>query len=240
MVELLVVIGIIAVLVTLLLPAYGRIKASAVSNECQSNMRQLYQACRAFSADNNGRIPRPSKVWDTPGNAGVKENCIWAMNSAGVANFDVGAIWKYMPNRAMRETAIQCPGDLGERTHYGGYQSGRNMSYSLHQHIVADDGGTLGSIRFAQVPRPADKIMIFEEIGPNDSFCVDLHVPDRWDDQPTARHGSSRVYGKDIDSNRNADRKIGKGNYCYFDGRVESYTPQQIYDNPSWSTDIFK
>src|SRR5688572_13905198 len=48
LVELLVVIGIIAVLMSLLLPAYGKMKAQAKTTECQKSLRQLYAACLAF------------------------------------------------------------------------------------------------------------------------------------------------------------------------------------------------
>jgi len=55
LVELLVVIGIIAVLAALLLPVLARGKLSAQRAACQSNLRQLGIATQLYWADNNGK-----------------------------------------------------------------------------------------------------------------------------------------------------------------------------------------
>lgn len=57
LVELLVVIGIIAVLISILLPALGRARESANSVKCLSNMKQVGLAIIAFANDNKGRMP---------------------------------------------------------------------------------------------------------------------------------------------------------------------------------------
>ena len=57
LIELLVVIGIIAVLVSLLLPTVGRARESARRAACLSNLRQVHQAFLLFADDNDGRVP---------------------------------------------------------------------------------------------------------------------------------------------------------------------------------------
>jgi prepilin-type N-terminal cleavage/methylation domain-containing protein/prepilin-type processing-associated H-X9-DG protein len=57
LVELLVVIGIIAVLVSVLLPTLGRAKESANSITCASNLRQLALATTIYTHENRGYFP---------------------------------------------------------------------------------------------------------------------------------------------------------------------------------------
>ncbi len=64
LVELLVVIGIIALLISILLPALGRARAQANSVACLSNMRQLGQSLLFFENEHEGFIP---KAWFNSG-----------------------------------------------------------------------------------------------------------------------------------------------------------------------------
>src|SRR5688572_20699147 len=57
LVELLVVIGIIAVLIAILLPALNRAREAGRRVKCLSNMRQLSQAVLMFTAENKGKMP---------------------------------------------------------------------------------------------------------------------------------------------------------------------------------------
>lgn len=57
LVELLVVIGIIALLISILLPALGRAREQAKRTACLSNLRQLGQICLTYAAENKGWLP---------------------------------------------------------------------------------------------------------------------------------------------------------------------------------------
>src|SRR5687767_10511322 len=57
LVELLVVIGIIAILVGILLPTLSRARESANKTACLSNMRELGNAFRLYAAGNKDAIP---------------------------------------------------------------------------------------------------------------------------------------------------------------------------------------
>jgi prepilin-type N-terminal cleavage/methylation domain-containing protein/prepilin-type processing-associated H-X9-DG protein len=64
LVELLVVIGIIAVLVSILLPAINKARESAKGAQCLSNLRQLGQKFELYFANNTKAAYPPSKALD--------------------------------------------------------------------------------------------------------------------------------------------------------------------------------
>jgi type II secretory pathway pseudopilin PulG len=57
LVELLVVVGIIAILIALLLPALGRARSSAQMVVCKSNLHQIYVATVMYANDDHGTVP---------------------------------------------------------------------------------------------------------------------------------------------------------------------------------------
>lgn len=64
LVELLVVIGIIALLISILLPALGKAREQANAARCAANMRTAVQALHLYTTDNKGWLPGPHTSGD--------------------------------------------------------------------------------------------------------------------------------------------------------------------------------
>lgn len=76
LVELLVVIGIVAMLVGILLPTLRSMREQAASTRCQANLRQLIQAMQLYATANDGWCPPAQwsgRDWDLDVIAGVVE-----------------------------------------------------------------------------------------------------------------------------------------------------------------------
>jgi prepilin-type processing-associated H-X9-DG protein len=268
LVELLVVIGIIAILISILIPALANARNKANAIKCASNMRQIFILSSMFASEHKGHLPRPALVGNNATDINYANTNAWCMvgGNYGVADFKDGAgvLWQFLKGEAARRDLLYCPGDNGENPTIGvgGTQSGeaRNFSYSFNCNILAltdpqSSSGTTPSGRvmpnksaipvlgmpLSFVKRGADKIFLFEEIAPNDAWCLpfdyDGGTSPRYDDYLSGRHGPRKYL--------NAPRSgpgtpawtayinNGRGNQVFFDGHVAQMTPGEIYARPS-------
>jgi len=76
LVELLVVIGIIAVLVAILLPALNKARNQALTTQCLSNLRQIGQGVVNYATENNGYIVPDGYVTAAEGNVNSWETLL--------------------------------------------------------------------------------------------------------------------------------------------------------------------
>jgi prepilin-type processing-associated H-X9-DG protein/prepilin-type N-terminal cleavage/methylation domain-containing protein len=96
LVELLVTIGIIALLISILLPALGKVRAQGKALTCASNLRQIGNAIQVYLTQNDGHFASYKNwgKWQSPTNAGNRidpndPNAYW-----GVAYAKAGGLTK--------------------------------------------------------------------------------------------------------------------------------------------------
>ena len=180
LVELLVVIGIIAVLIAMLLPALNRAREQARAAKCLSNLRQLTIATLSYCNNSKGMFPGQ-------GSKGMTKTDWIAWGDAPQENDPTQATW--IDNSALQpyigatgdvlKTLLRCESDdvnararMTEPTVY-------RYSYSLNQLLTRPDqfrglpygyAGPSGKpIKIGQVRNASNKVMFVEE----DSKTID-------------------------------------------------------------------
>jgi prepilin-type N-terminal cleavage/methylation domain-containing protein/prepilin-type processing-associated H-X9-DG protein len=215
LIELLVVIGIIAMLISILLPAMNKAREQGRSVVCKSNLRQLYLALLNYSNENKGSLPLPSNIGETyPSNSPPGKPCAFFMQATPVLmDMTNGVLWDYIaPPGNVRFGIVNCPSDVGDIRPTGPSSAGpRNFSYSfndqLRGQIVTIGGLTIyKGIKITQIVRPADKVLIVEELYPNDTNA-DIAA------------GAGDGLG---------NRHNNGSNQGFADGHVDSYMPEDL------------
>jgi len=85
LVELLVVIGIIATLIAILLPALSRVRKAAQTVQCATVLRELGQAMTLFASSHQGRVPGVAKT--SPNGYGVPWQVILSAEHFRIKNY---------------------------------------------------------------------------------------------------------------------------------------------------------
>jgi prepilin-type N-terminal cleavage/methylation domain-containing protein len=173
LVELLVVIGIIAIMISIMLPALNKVREKARAVQCASNMRQVYTFCLMYAQENKGHLPRPGI--NDPNTVENDSLVLYCQDGSGRMNYDGGVLWRYFQGGNEAKKALMlCPSDNGETMTYGcsltrvNNLDGRNFSYSLHAYTLSPkdvvNGGTkkLPGIVLGSVKGPSERIYIFE------------------------------------------------------------------------------
>src|SRR4029079_19249696 len=135
-------IGIIALLISILLPSLNRARETANRVKCSSNLRQIGQALLLYSNDNKGNYPKCVAGLNAgaPNTLNSNETATWgtdttgtdqysgqaATNTAGAptqrpANNDVtAAIFALLRTQDITSEVFVCPSSNDEKDTYGG------------------------------------------------------------------------------------------------------------------------
>jgi prepilin-type processing-associated H-X9-DG protein/prepilin-type N-terminal cleavage/methylation domain-containing protein len=201
LVELLVVIGIIALLLAALLPALSRARGLARSAACLSNLRQLQTCWLMYANDHGGALPPNLSVYDIATGGpipGLDLRLTWCAGNArtdvNTVNIEKGYLFPYN-----RSTAIyRCPAD---KARVAGTNIRHTRSYNMSQSVTGVSFGTVLSyiptfqnLTQIQSPKPADLFVFIDvhEDGIMDAL-FGIPLPDdpfdgHWFDLPANRH----------------------------------------------------
>jgi prepilin-type processing-associated H-X9-DG protein/prepilin-type N-terminal cleavage/methylation domain-containing protein len=168
LVELLVVIGIIALLISILLPALNRAKQAANTVACLSNLRQLGQAATMYSQENKGMFPlaREGSFYQWPRLLSKYLGKEWP------ASFPYGGD---ATGSGMRVGSVfWCPSGIPELDWIGSAADKRYLSYGISKYIHGGDSGypTLYHVtKFPQVKKSTEAALFVDAPGgPTDPY----------------------------------------------------------------------
>ena len=220
LVELLVVIGIIALLISILMPALSKAREQANAVKCMSNQRQLGQALVMFVNEHNGYLP---KAW-------FNDGVVWSGNNGGKRTWEYRdpmygwtSILSLYTGR--NKEVFRCPSD--DTNHL--YDTENNTAGNLPDDPTADDipgsyrlnisdlpNGPFEAIRATRLGSPTEAIVIADGkqgVGGN-----------AWNQLATWEAPFAHVSERDT-GNVAYNRHRNRGMYVFADGHA---------DNLSW------
>jgi hypothetical protein len=165
-VELLVVIGIIALLIALLMPVLSKARAAANRAVCLSNLKQLHAGILMYCNDNAGYFPTCA-YWDNGSSyLAMDDDWIWWQANR---NLDDSAIAKYVAagGDALKKL-LWCPADSHDGRKTGlGITKGQGpylYSYGMNEAVGFNStaGPSFGRTKVSQWRSPSLKILLTE------------------------------------------------------------------------------
>ena len=234
LVELLVVIGIIALLIAILMPALRRAKESANAVQCSSNQRQLMMAFLMFANDHKGRLP--GNYWDAqaqqPDDPDKRDWLIGDNPNQGnpVAQLadapQKGTIFRYVNNAAV----YRCPSVVADGSS-DGFGSNGKFDYAA---FIVFSGARLTNVKTMSRFEINGKV----DIMPTPIIC---------EEEPSGGLNGGNVEGGHCNSDRIGhthpnsgydtvgSKRIPKGGgyYASIDGSVHFY--KEPFDGNSWN-----
>jgi prepilin-type N-terminal cleavage/methylation domain-containing protein len=191
LVELLVVIGIIAILIAILLPVLAKARAAANRAVCLSNIRQLYNGILMYCNDNKAYFP--TCAYGTIGGyIPYREDWIhWQANR----KLDDSAIAKYVGRGEKLKDLLHCPADAFDgRRARGSLKEGPYLySYNMNDNAASNFspyGLYRSSSRISQWRVPSKKILLTEG---SEAFLLQPAI--NYASPLAQRHGTAPFHG---------------------------------------------
>lgn len=198
LVELLVVIGIIALLISILLPALNKAREDAKRIMALNNARQLTMAWLMYANDNKGHfcsadtqnIPPGSGVPPLGQPAVTNNPAFWSWVGSGNTQLDItsGMLWPYVKNFG----TYKDPNDRIDYWH----------TFSINGLLAGESGTNNGwqsgpLFTTAQIKRAYATFVFIEEMDPRgwlmNSFMINAYPSNNWSDMPANMEGNANI-----------------------------------------------
>lgn len=217
LVELLVVIGIIALMMSMLLPALNRARESANAAKCLSNMRSMLMAAAMYANDNNGHLIQAG------------------LGHGGAHNHDDVAWFNTLQNYYQTKLVARCPSDLSPHwpggtpasTNAAGQPVYRKTSYGLNEFLdreLCPWGGPY--VKVTRIRRPAATIQFLEMAETGDYAAADHPHVGLWVGNVPVKAATM------LEIHQHGGRPkswTGRANYAFLDGHVETLSLADVF-----------
>jgi prepilin-type processing-associated H-X9-DG protein/prepilin-type N-terminal cleavage/methylation domain-containing protein len=191
LVELLVVIGIIALLIAMLMPALNRAREASQKTRCASNMRQLMSAFISYTIENKGWFvygasgnPNSQDRVNNPRGVDGEGNRPWLYpDNLSIDAVKDGALYPYVNSTGV----YRCPSDT----------SLNNRSYSINAVFNGEwwfvtNFQALRAYKAQQIRKASETFVFMEEFDPRgylqNSYVVAPHPSTEFTDAPAFWH----------------------------------------------------
>ncbi len=179
LVELLVVVGIIAVLISILLPALSKVRQQALSVACASNLRQIGQAFNFYTNEFKGALPASICIKYGPSNTEAFRWQVYTAYRYFPGQFEISPTtseftWGFTKSDPVRNI-YNCPADQFAIDYRQGgkpkiWQGGEGMSYTANGNVLHGwSSGTSGAAkafnRISRIQNTSEVIMLLEKKG---------------------------------------------------------------------------